>query len=185
MCLLAVAFSSVELKAQTDARLSSSNHPAAQANSTNNPAPPSVVAPIERIQNIRRECIAERRRICGRVVQVLPDGLVVDSGYLTLLRPEFSRSWLIQGNVTAEKSENYVEGKTPGAVCKGLVFLSDVPRRPTVKPYDYVVLFGYPCGVKTYTSVGTVKRTVRKFSAVLVKAVDAQLQGGAAGASVK
>ena len=133
----------------------------------------------EHIQSVREACINNRRRICGRVVQILPDGLVVDSGYLGLLKPELSRSWVIHSNVPAKKSEDYVEENTPGAVCQGLVFISDIPRRPAVKPYDYVVLQGYPVGAKTYTSVGTVHRTVRKFSAVLVKAVDAKLAADA------
>src|SRR5437868_52252 len=46
----------------------------------------------ERSEQIRSECIAGRRHICGRVLQIVPDGLVVDSGYTNLLRPELSRS---------------------------------------------------------------------------------------------
>jgi len=33
-------------------------------------------------------CIEGRRRICGKVLQIVPEGLVVESGYVGLLRPE-------------------------------------------------------------------------------------------------
>jgi hypothetical protein len=132
--------------------------------------------PAERVEDTRIASINSRRRICGRIVQILPDGLVVDSGYLSLLRPELGRYWLIRGNVVAKKTENLVEENTPGAVCSGLVFIGDLPKRPKAKLYDYVVLQGYPVGTKTYLSLGTIQRTVRKYSAALVKAVDANLQ---------
>jgi hypothetical protein len=53
------------------------------------------------------------------------------------------------------------------------VFLSDIPKSRSLKPrpYDYVVLQAYPAGQYTYTSAGTLQRTVRRFSALLQTAV--------------
>jgi hypothetical protein len=132
----------------------------------------------ERIQQIRAACIESRRSICGKILQVLPEGLVVDSGYTNLLRAPINRSWLVPGTVTASRAAGLVEGMEPDSVCVGLVFLTDIPKSRRLKPkaYDYVILEGYPTGRYTYTSVGNVQRTVRKFSAVLEKAVDLKLQ---------
>ncbi len=44
-----------------------------------------------------------------------------------------------------------------------------------VKPYDYVVLRGYPAGDFTYSSVGDIQRTVRRFSVGLETAVTLRL----------
>jgi hypothetical protein len=33
------------------------------------------------IEEIRAVCIDGRRSICGKILKVLPDGLIVDSGY--------------------------------------------------------------------------------------------------------
>jgi hypothetical protein len=132
----------------------------------------------ERIQQIRAACIQNRRSICGKILQVLPEGLVVDSGYTNLLRAPLNRSWLVPGTVTASRAAGLIEGREPGSICAGLVFLTDIPKSRRLKPkaYDYVILEGYPTGQYTYTSVGNVQRSVRKFSAILEKAVDLKLQ---------
>jgi hypothetical protein len=132
-------------------------------------------------EKIRTECIQGRRTICGRILKVLPEGLVVESGYTNLLRPPLDKSWLVTGTVQAMREPNLVEANEPGCVCVGLVFLSDIPksRAAKPKPYDYVVIQGYPAGQFTYTSVGTTERTVRHFSALLQTAV--QLNCDAAG----
>jgi hypothetical protein len=132
----------------------------------------------ERIQQIRAACIQSRRSICGKILKVLPGGLVVECGYTNLLRSPINRSWLLPGTVTANRATGLVEGNDPGSVCVGLVFLADFPRSRSLKPkvYDYVIIEGYPAGQYTYTSVGNVQRTVRKFSAVLEKAVEWNLQ---------
>ncbi len=131
-----------------------------------------------RLQQIRATCIQDRRYICGKILQVLPAGLVVDSGYTNLLRTPITRSWLVPGTVSASRATTLVEGKEPGSVCVGLVFLTDIPKSRRLKPkvYDYVILEGYPTGQYTYTSVGNVQRIVRKFTVVLEKAVDLKLQ---------
>jgi hypothetical protein len=59
-----------------------------------------------------------------------------------------------------------------------LVFLTDIPKSRRLKPkiYDYVIIEAYPTGQYTYTSVGSVQRTVRKFSANLEAAVRVNLE---------
>ena len=113
--------------------------------------------------------------VAGKILKVLPDGLVVESGYPSLVRPELDRSWLIPGTVNAAPDPHLVEGKVPGEIAAGIVFLVDLPRsrgsKPKPKPYDFVVIEGYPAGQYTYTSVGTIQRTVRRFSCGLETAV--------------
>ena len=166
--LAAFYFTALSLFAQTN-NLATTNVPVIPVETNQTPAV------IQRAEQIRAECLTNRRLICGKIVKVLPDGIVVDSGYTDLLRPALSTSWLVPGSVVANRATNSVEQHEPGAVAMGLVFLTDYPksRGAAAKPklYDYVVLLGYPAGQYTYTSVGTVQRTVRHFSASLLSAV--------------
>ena len=131
----------------------------------------------QRAEEIRAACIQNRRLICGKIVAVLPEGLVVDSGYTNLLREPLKRSWLIPGSVAAARAENLVESREPASVCLGLVFLTDLPQIKGAGPkaFDYVNLEAFPVGQFTYTSVGDLRRTVRKFSGKLANAVKWQL----------
>jgi hypothetical protein len=131
----------------------------------------------QRFEKVRMDCIHARRIVCGKIVKVLPDGLVVDSGYLDLLRPPLNSSWLVPGTAVTARPANLVEASQPDAVCIGLVFLSDLPKTPGVKPalYDYVNLEGFPAGQRIYASVGDLRRTVRKFSTKIEKAVSWRL----------
>jgi hypothetical protein len=132
----------------------------------------------QRIEKTRAACIEGRRLICGKILKILPQGLVVESGYTNLLRPPLTRSWLAPATVTAARATNYLEIVTPGSVCVGLVFLTDTPKKKRPKPqkYDYVIIEGYPTGRYSYTAMGSIHRTVRRFSAVLDRAVAADLQ---------
>ncbi|HZI32082.1 MAG TPA: hypothetical protein VFF11_07055, partial [Candidatus Binatia bacterium] len=71
-----------------------------------------------------------------------------------------------------------VESSQPGSPCIGTVFLTDLPRARGAKPkrFDYVIIEGYPAGQYTYKSLGTIHKTVRRFSAQLAKAVELNLQ---------
>lgn len=127
-----------------------------------------------RFQKVRMDCIRARKIICGKVMKVLPDGLVIDSGYTNLMRPPLNKTWLIPGTVVATRPADLVEDNEPDAVCVGLVFLADLPksRGNPKKPklYDYVNLEAFPMGMHTYTSVGTVQHTVRRFTTKLSNA---------------
>jgi hypothetical protein len=132
------------------------------------------------VEEARAACIQTRRRICGKIVKVLPEGLVVDSGYTNLMREPLTRSWLMPGTVEAARPANLVEDNQPGSVCVGLVFLKDIPKGPGAKPkvYDYVNIEAFPGGPHTYASVGELQRTVRGFSSKLAKSVEWKLGEG-------
>ncbi|HZV36385.1 MAG TPA: hypothetical protein VFB72_17545 [Verrucomicrobiae bacterium] len=127
-----------------------------------------------KVEQLRTNCIQNRRRICGKILMILPEGVVVDSGYINLARTQINNSWLIPGTVPAERAKNIIEEKHPGAFCVGLVFVTDLPKSPHAKPrlYDYINLEAFPAGQFSYTSVGDIHRNVRKFSAKLTKAVE-------------
>ena len=131
-------------------------------------------AMAQRYEQTRVECIQARRIICGKIIKVLPDGLVIESGYTNLMRAPLNKSWLIPGTVVASRPANLVEANEPGTICVGLVFLADQPkgRGKPKKPkvYDYVDVEGFPLGQYTYTSVGSIQRTVRQFTTKLARA---------------
>jgi len=131
-------------------------------------------------EQIRTACIQGRRCVCGRILKVLPSGLVIESGYTSLLRTNFQGAWLIPGTAVASREPNLAETQEPGSVCGGTVFLTDLPRLrgARINRYDYVVLTAYPAGQYTYTSVGDIRRTVRRFSAGLETAVKLTLESG-------
>ena len=132
------------------------------------------------VEAVRAACIQSRRVVCGKILKVQPDGLVVDSGYTNLMRAPLNRSWLIPGTAVAERAENLVERNEPDAVCVGPIFLVDLPKSRGAKPnvYDFVVIEAFPVGQYTYTSVGDVHRTVRKLSTKLENAVKYKLDEG-------
>ena len=156
-CFLATLFAACGLLARAD-DFSDTNSPTAVFQST---------------EQVRSECLAGRRMICGKILRVLPDGLVVESGYTDLLRPPLTASWLVPGTVSATRTPNLVESREPGSVGVGTVFLTDLPRSrgKKPKPFDFVMLLAYPAGEATYTSVGTVQKTVRRFTGTLGVAV--------------
>ena len=104
---------------------------------------------------------------------------MVDSGYTNLLRPELSRSWVARGNVTASKPANLVEEDRPGAVCVGWVFVTDIPKKPKVELYDYVILEAYPAGTYLDQPVPNVTKTLRRFSVGLLTATRLRLEADA------
>lgn len=172
MTLPALAQSRVGDVTQQPAAISNAPPPPVQ--SQIHPAPPTA----QQVEQMRAACIAGRRSVCGKVLKILPDGLVVESGYTNLLRAPLDHSWLVPGTVTASRAPNLVEGNTPGSICAGLVVLTHLPksRRAKVKTYDYVIIEAYPAGRYTYTSVGSLQHTVRRFSASLETAVKLDLQ---------
>ena len=147
---------------------------------TTNSKTKSVASPpltSQHAEEVRCHSLLGRRLVCGKILNVLSDGLVVESAYTNLLRAPLGKSWLLPGTVAASRPSNLVEGKEPGCVAVGLVFLTGLPKSHSEKPrqYDYVVVQGYPAGQYTYTSVADVKRTVRRFATTLPNAVQLNL----------
>jgi hypothetical protein len=161
--VMLVIFAATFASAQSNS-VSSTN----QADSSN-----QALVWAQKVEDLRLNCIQNRRRICGKILKVLPEGLVVDSGYTNLATTQVNHSWLIPGTVAAERATNIIEQTHPGAFCIGLVFLTDLPKSTGAKPkpFDYVNLEAFPAGHYTYVSVGDLHRTVRKFSTKLPKAV--------------
>jgi hypothetical protein len=136
---------------------------------------PAAIAAV-RAEQIRTDCIQGRRLICGKVLKISPDGLVVDSGYTDLLRPPLTQSWVVPGNVSVRRNPGVLELNEPGTPCIGLVFLTDIPKRQKVNKFDYVVMMGYPAGQYVYAPAPDVEKTIRKFSCGLDTAVRLNLQ---------
>jgi hypothetical protein len=139
-------------------------------------APASPESSAVRAEQIRTDCINGRRLICGRVLQISPDGLVVDSGYTDLLREPLTQSWVVPGNVSVSRNPNILELNAPETPCIGLVFLTDIPKRQKAKIFDYVVIMGYPAGSYVYSPAANVEKTIREFSGGLDTAVRLNLQ---------
>jgi len=125
---------------------------------------------------IRKDCVAHRRFICGRVMQIVPGGLVVDSGYTSLLKPPAYPSWVVPGNISATRDAAAVEAVAPDSVCIGQVFITDFPKRPPVHRYDYVLIHGYPAGEYDYTPLPGIHKTLRRFAGGVERAVNLNLQ---------
>ena len=161
------------------------NSATAQTNypATNTPSLTNQVKEHELSEQLRAQGIAGRRSICGKILRIFPNGILVESGYTNLIRAPLTKSWLVPGSVVASRAPNLVESKEPGALCVGTVFLTDLPKRGKPRQYDYVIIAGYPTGEFTYISVGTVKKTVRRFSANLDQAVKENLATAEAVAS--
>jgi hypothetical protein len=141
-------------------------------------APADTAQAAQRAEQIRTACINGRRFICGKVLEVTKEGLVVESGYTSLTHPPLNNSWLVPGTVSVSPEPNAVERNSPGTPCIGLVFLTDLPKKPIPKPYDYVVIQAYPAGQYVYTPVPTVQKTIRRFAAGLPTAVALNLKAG-------
>jgi hypothetical protein len=143
---------------------------------TNAPSVPAESAAIEKhTAEIRTDCINGRRCICGKVIQIVPDGVIVESGYTDLLKPEFNESWVVSERAMVKRDPKLLERAEPASPCIGTIFLTDIPKRPKVKLYEYVVLQAYPAGTYQYIPVPGVEKTVRKFAAGLDTAVKLRL----------
>lgn len=125
---------------------------------------------------IRIACINGRRCVCGKVIKIVPEGLVVDSGYTALMNPPFAQSWVIPGGALVNRDPKLLERNEPASPCIGTVLLTDFPKRPPVKLYDYVLLQAYPAGEYLYIPVPGVQKPIRKFAGGLDTAVRLKLE---------
>jgi hypothetical protein len=125
--------------------------------------------------DIRTACIDGRRCVCGKVIQIVPEGLVVESGYTALMHPPFIGSWVIPSGALVNRDSKLIERDEPASPCIGTVLLTDFPKRPAVKLYDYVLLQAYPAGEYLYKPVPGVEKQIRKFAGGLDTAVKLKL----------
>ena len=170
-CALAFLLAAFSCAAQTGANPTVTNLPPRSAAKTTNDFSADV-----RAEKLRGECIQGRRYVCGRVMQILTNGLIVESGYTELLNPPLNQSWVAPATVSLKLDPHVVETTAPDSPCVGTVFLTDIPKKPKVNRYDYVVIHGYPAGQITYSQVPGINKTVRRFSAGLETAVALNLK---------
>jgi len=130
----------------------------------------------QRATEIRTACITGRRCVCGKVIKIVPEGLIVESGYTALMDPPFAQSWVIPGGALVNRDPKLMERSEPASPCIGTVLLTDFPRRPAVKLYDYVLLQAYPAGEYLFTPVPGVQKTIRRFAGGLDTAVRMKLE---------
>jgi hypothetical protein len=172
ICLIiALAVMTAGAMAQADSGAATNR---VEAEASSQPTPAQRARAYEQAtEKIRAECIQGRRIICGKILQITADGLVVQSGYTNLMRAPLSKKWLIPATVQAERALDLIESNEAGSPCVGLVFLTALPKSRLAKPqlYDFVVIQAYPAGQYSYTSVGTIRRTVRRFSSSLAAAI--------------
>ena len=135
-----------------------------------------VPARAQNAAEIRTACINGRRCVCGKIIKIVPEGLIVDSGYTALMEPPFTQSWVIPGGALVNRDAKLLERNESASPCIGTVLLTDFPRRPAVKLYDYVLLQAYPAGQYLYTPVPGVQKPIRKFAGGLDTAVKLNLQ---------
>jgi hypothetical protein len=134
---------------------------------------------------IRAACIAGRRCVCGKVIKMVPEGLIVESGYTALMDPPFAGSWVIPGGALVNRDPKLIERSEPASPCIGTVLLTDFPRRPAVNLYDYVLLQAYPAGEYVYTPVPGVQKPIRRFTGGLDTAVKLKLESAMTSATPK
>jgi len=133
----------------------------------------------QRAADLRPALINGRHCVCGKVIKIVPEGLVVDSGYAALMAPPFNQSWVFPGGALVSRDPKLLERSEPASPCVGTVLLTDFPKRPAVKLYDYVVIQGYPAGEYRYVPVPGVEKSIRRFSGGLDSAVKFNLESGA------
>ena len=166
MKLFLLIFFSAVLPAVAQTNVSSST------NQTNHISAPERA---QRAAEIRTACINGRRCVCGKVIKIVPEGLIVDSGYTALMDPPFTQSWVIPGGAMVNRDSKLLERSEPASPCIGTVLLTDFPKRPAVELYGYVLLQAYPAGEYLYTPVPGVEKQIRKFAGGLDTAVRIKL----------
>jgi hypothetical protein len=143
----------------------------AQTNVSTSAKQTNQIVRDRRAADIRAACVNGRRCVCGKVIKIAPEGLVVESGYTALMHPPFTGSWVFPSGSLVNRDSKLIERDEPASPCIGTVLLTDFPKRPTVKLYDYVLLQAYPAGEYLYTPVPGVEKQIRKFAGGLDTAV--------------
>jgi hypothetical protein len=124
------------------------------------------------IEAVRHRAFQNCRIIWGRVVQKVPRGLIVDSGEeIVDERVKNEPDFEAHGNVIMTHKTEGEEAKTPGAQCKGLVFLVDYPEFKSASVGDYIQILAYRTGEYGYQPVSGGTKIVREFTADFDKAI--------------
>src|SRR6266436_549604 len=67
-----------------------------------------ISARDQRAAEIRVACINGRRCVCGKVIKIVPEGLIVESGYTALMQPPFTGSWAIPSGALVNRDKNLI-----------------------------------------------------------------------------
>lgn len=122
------------------------------------------------IAKAKKQLIDSSRTVAGKVIQKLPDGLLVDSGAEVMAEVGKTEFTYGKYSVSSVTHTGVGEGNQPGTTCLGLVLLQDHPRYSDMVDGAYVKVIAYPIGQYQYTTVQNASKTVRKFSADLDRA---------------
>lgn len=128
-----------------------------------------------RIQTAQQALIQRSRTISGKIIQKIPEGLLVDSGREDIDQVGHTDvEFNARGDMSTSKTVTLQEGDTAGALCLGLVLLADHPRYNQLVDDNVVVVLAYPDGQFSYKAVSGGQKTVRKFTADFNKAFSHQ-----------
>lgn len=131
----------------------------------------AMSAAIAKYNQLRDQLIQGSRRVDGKVLQRISEGLLVDSGAASITRAEERHYGTSpDGNPISWGGGTIMEGNSPGAEALHLVLLQDYPD-PNVVDDGHVDIFAYPVGLYSYETVGKSQKTVRKFSCNLDAAI--------------
>jgi len=135
----------------------------------------AAFAQAQQLAGLKKAFAQGSRTISGKIIQKIPEGLLVDSGREAIdevghTDVEFDA----QGNMGTSTTATLQEGDTAAAECLGLVLLEDHPREAQLVDDNVVVMLGYPDGQFTYKAVSGGEKTVRKFTTDFNKAFSHQ-----------
>jgi hypothetical protein len=124
----------------------------------------TIAAAQEKYSRLKAKLVQGSRRVDGKVLQKISEGLLVESGDLErALQEHNERVYGDTGGVTFESG-------IPGGEALGLVLLVDYPD-PNMTDEGHVDIIAYPLGLFSYDTLNKSSKTVRKFSADLETAI--------------
>jgi hypothetical protein len=109
--------------------------------------------------------------IQGKVIQKIPEGLLIDSGRDGLERAKMGEPGFDSQGYLVGSDEWVTENNThPDTIYIGIVLLTDYGKYQSVADDEFVASFGFPAGFYTYDTVNNSSKTIRKFTAIISKA---------------
>ena len=124
----------------------------------------AMAATQEKYNRLKARLVQGSRRVDGKILQKISDGLLVQSGDHGRALREYRE------DVYGARGGTMTEGNAPGAEALSLVLLQDYPD-PNMVDDGHVDVIAYPIGLYSYDSVGKSQKTVRKFSCNLDTAI--------------
>jgi hypothetical protein len=104
-------------------------------------------------EKLKGDLIKESRTISGKVIQKIPEGLLVDNAWSSYVTET-------------------IREPSPATEYTSLCLLIDYPEYDQTVDGDYIHILAYPAGQYVYTTVNNSQKTVRKFTVDFQKAID-------------